>query len=85
MPVASVIITDALQVWSVVGGDRVGVKGQIDVSTVSYSVDGTSKSVQNQMGTVDIAGVSDKTALIRNYSHHQGLAFHQDLRIESKE
>lgn len=85
MPVTSVIIIDALQVWSVVGGNRVGVKGQIDVSTVSYSVDSTSKSVQNQMGTVDLAGISDKPALIRNYSHHQGLAFHQDLRIENQE
>lgn len=87
MPVASIIITHDLQVWSMVGGDRIGVKGQIDVSTVSHSVDGISESVQNQMGTVGTGGTSEKPAFIGNYSlsPSQGLASHQHLRVESKE
>lgn len=87
MPVTSIIITHDLQVWSVVGGDRVGVKGQIDVSTVSHSVGGTSESVQNQMGTVGTGETSEKPALIGNYSlsPSQSLASHQHLRVESKE
>ncbi|XP_004417073.1 PREDICTED: uncharacterized protein LOC101386477 [Odobenus rosmarus divergens] len=84
MPVTSIIITRDLQV-SVVGGDRVGVKVQIDVCTVSHSVGGTSESVQNQMGTVGTGETSEKSALIGNYSlsPSQGLASHQHLRVEN--
>lgn len=62
-------------------------KGQTDISTVSHSFDGTSESVQHQIGTAGTQGTSEKPALIGNdsLSLSQSLVSHQHLRAESEE